>query len=1165
MTRTSDSPLPGTLRRVLDRYRRRWRAVNFQRGLFLTLGLVAGTVGLAVAADRLLRLEPTLRIAALAIIGLLFVVSLARWVLWPIARRISDRDAAIRVGRHFPEFEEDLVSAVELSADRRAAADGLSRSLVSAVLRRIAGRAAGSVDHRAAVPLRPMVLTAAVFLAVAGVLLAAYLVRPESIGNALARLFTPGSAVPYFSYTRLDVTPGNQVVRVGDTAAVRVNVAGRVPETARLDGRSGSGAVRATLPCAGGQADWKSGALFDDLVYRVAAGDALSDSYRVRVVPPPALRTRSAVLRDPAYAGAEEHAVENVQGTIELVDGMEVAMAGEPVARGADPKLLCEGVLAGPEGQYPMKPDARGVLRSPRFMPHKGGEYTMTLTDGYGLRSRTPDSVFLRVRPDAVPQVAITEPGHDLMILPGERVAVAAEAHDEFAVRGLVLCQRKVAPRTVSRDIPDAFEAGPWQRRTLKDGGVKAKTLGAKGELDIAAIGLAPGDSIEYMAEAADYAGDAAQRTGSSRIWRATMMSEAQHLELVNNRLRELQTELLRRAAEQRAEAARVADLAAKPPKDTADAQNAAAAQDARDRENALAQSTDQVARKFDALIPEVARNPSAPMETLSELERLGREVSSVATGPMAQASKSLGQAAQGQEGQPQQSSLQQAEQSESQAADKLDALARAAERLQRTTALARLANEADRLAARQREVKASTEALAPKTAARRPDQLDEKSRDAVDRLASAEKSVKAGVDALKGDIQQTAASLEYQSPADAEAAREAAEKIETDKLSDTADKLAGQLKQNTLFSSIPPQESVASSLSEVAKILRQAGQAEPMAALTREIQEFIRRQKEINAQTEAAIRKPDAGPKPDVHGARQAGLGRDVGEEAAAVQELAEEIENFQSQTAVRLDKAAGEMRAGAKDLYASEFPDGLDHGKQALKLLEDASRELGQEAGQMGQAGRARQSMAAMLLLQKVLTGQKQVNRDTAAADEERTTDAPALRHPTGELAERQSGLRQDARRLQDMLSSMPRAAAPVIVAGDKMDVSRKALAEGDTGATTRIVQRQIVAALESLMADQQGSMASGSGMSAAMARMMAMLRMLQMQPGPRPGGFTGGTNAPIMPANLDKAGDEEWRRTRSRFEGSLSEGAEESYPVQFRDLLNSYFDRLRKEPPR
>jgi hypothetical protein len=53
--------------------------------------------------------------------------------------------------------------------------------------------------------------------------------------------------------------------------------------------------------------------------------------------------------------------------------------------------------------------------------------------------------------------------------------------------------------------------------------------------------------------------------------------------------------------------------------------------------------------------------------------------------------------------------------------------------------------------------------------------------------------------------------------------------------------------------------------------------------------------------------------------------------------------------------------------------------------------------------------------------------------------------------------------------------------------------------------------------------------------------------------------------MPANVDKAGEEEWRRTHSRFEGSLSEGAEEKYPVQFRDLLNSYFDRLRKEPPK
>jgi hypothetical protein len=76
-----------------------------------------------------------------------------------------------------------------------------------------------------------------------------------------------------------------------------------------------------------------------------------------------------------------------------------------------------------------------------------------------------------------------------------------------------------------------------------------------------------------------------------------------------------------------------------------------------------------------------------------------------------------------------------------------------------------------------------------------------------------------------------------------------------------------------------------------------------------------------------------------------------------------------------------------------------------------------------------------------------------------------------------------------------------------------------------------------------------------------------MMQMmsRPGMRPGGFTGGTNAAILPAAVDRVGDEEWRRVVSRFADQLATGAEAQYPVEFRELLQAYFESLRMEPAR
>jgi len=1157
-------PLPTALGRLFGRYRRRWRFFRFQGGLFLMLFLVAAAVGLAMAADRLLRLGSTPRVVALAIVVATFLGALGRWVVWPLVRRIGDRDAAVRLGRHFPPMEEDLVSAVELSASSERGENAVSRSLIVSVLARIAGRAAGEVNPRAAVSPRPVLLALAALAAIAAVLGAAWHFRQPSVENALLRLFQPMRAVPYFSYTTVTVEPGDQVIRVGDAANVRVVLAGRPVETALLEARNGSGTLRVTLPSADGQAEWQSGALFEDLAYRVLAGDAVSEWHRVRVIPPPALRNRSALLRDPDYAGAGERTVESIQGPLEIVEGTAVILRGDPVARGEDSKFACTGDLVAGTERTALTANRDGLLESPPFVPHASAEYLIALCDGFGLASRTPDSIFIRVTPDAVPQVTITEPARDMLILSGEQVEVTAEARDEFGVRGLVLAQRKVKGAKAPADAaavepgPPAGEASPWQRRTLQPGGPQVRTLSAQATLDLDAMDLAPGDAVEYVAEASDYGGGERDRRGTSRIYRVTRISESDHLERITGRLRDLQVELLRRAAEQRAEAGKVDALAA-----TAQAATVAeAAQQARDREAALARDTESLARKFESLVPELARNPSAPADSMLAMERLGRAIASVASGPMGSAAQSLSQAAEAKPSE-QTPPLREAEKAEKDAAERLESLAQAAERLRRDTVLQQLADDAERLAAQQRDLKATAATVAPKTAGRLPEALGPHEKDALERLTAGEQSVRTGVETLSGDILRAATSLAFTAPADAEAAKEAGEKLQSDKTAERAGELAKRMERNVLFSSLPNHDAIADKLTEVAETLRAATKADQMESVAREIEEFIKRQKAINASTEEGI--ANAAALAVAQGGHQAALARDVSEQAGALEWLAREIEGFQSATAVRLNAAAVEMKAGASELYAAAFPRGLDHGKRALALLEQAGSQFKGESGTMASAAQQQQSLAALLLLQKILIGQKKVNRDTAADDETRSKEAAAFSRLAADLAGRQSTLRSDARRLGEMLASYPQAAAPVRMAGDKMGTVRAALAAGDTGKDTRIVQREVVALLESLMQSQASGMGGASGsMSLAQMRMLAMLQMMQ-QIGTSPGGFAGGTNAPLLPTSVDKTGDEAWRKTHSRFEERLSEGSQEAYPAALRGLLNAYFDHLRKEPMR
>ena len=1138
--------LPVTLRRTLDGYRHRRRSVAVLLGGFLSLAVCVGSVAAAVAADRLFRLGVAARGALRMAIGAAFLFCLGRWVLWALVRRLSDRRAAMRLGHRFPGLEEDLVTAVELSSSDTAAR-GVSRSLISSALRAIARRA-HALDVRRAVPLRPVLETAGVLLTVLLVLGGAYWFRPEAVRNALARLVLADGSVPFFSYVKLRLTPRDRaVIAKGDRVDVKGAVSGRTVARARFEWAYRGDSRRVSLPCAGGVAEWKSGPLYENLRYRMSAGDARSEWRRVRVVPSPALLSKSAVLRTPAYAGAVETRVKDVLGALEIVAGTALAIQAEPVSRGSDPRFACNGLMRLGDVSQPLLRGDSGVLRSAFFKPAHSGELAIELTDGFGLQNRSPESVFVKVTPDRRPGVRIVRPGRDLALLLCDRVAVEAIARDEFGLRQLDLMWR-IAPGVTSEE-----QAPPWRRMPLVEGSSRTSELTARTELNLAALGLAAGDRLEYRAMASDYAGDPVLRRAFSSTYRVVVISETEHLERVLSRLREVQLELLRLAAGEKTQAVRAGNLAEQAKGTPVHQESREAGQ----RELRNAGKTGSVADKVDGMLPELARNPSAPTGLLADLERLARAIQSVAAKPMKSAARDFAQAAASGQGRQkeQASSLQKAGRSAEEAARQLEQLARLAERLRRHSILDKLAADAERLAAQQRAVRETASAVAVKTAGRRRDELAPELDRAVGRLALEQMAVESGVDHLASDLRRAAESLAFSNISDAATAEAAGEKIQSDKLQARTAAVRRNVGDNILFSEMPAQAAVADDLEGVAAILRRRAETDEMEQIAKVLEEFIKRQTGINGGIEEAIAEKNSPDRSQDVAGRQSELRRDVAEQASALHWLAREIALFESATAAKLDAAAKEMAAGADDLYVVLLPRGLEHGRRALALLIDAREEFKEERRQMSQQAQQMQALEELLLLQRILVGQKKVNRDTVQADKGHTGEPQTFNRSVTGLAGRQTGLKVETKRLQRMLARMPPAAAVIGTAGAKMGVSRLALSAGDTGRETRVVQRQIVAILEKFMQENQGKY-GGQGMGGK--RMMALMQML----GGGGGGFEGGRNAPVMPRAVGRADDDTWLRGRARFEGRLASGFEATCPPEFRGLVDAYFDRLRRE---
>ncbi len=1129
--------LPRTVERVISGYRRRWRLVRVHSGFFLTVAILGSATGAAVAADRLLRLVPTARLVAFAAIVVCAVACLSWLVAWPALRRLRDRQAAAELGQRFPEAQEDLVSAVELSRERHAASPGLIRS----ALERIAERTKW-VDYRAAVPLRPVAVVVAAAAVVVAAFLVAYRFRPEAVSNALLRLFRPSEEIPYFCYTKLSISPGDTVLCRGDELTLKVVTTRRPARLARLYlVKNGKERRRVELPCEDGVASWKSGPLFDDIRYRVAAGDALSPWHHVRVVPPPAVKKLSAIVQAPDYAGKREKRLDEVAGSLEVIRGSTISLVVTPSRRGDGPKFRCGGEIRFDGKTIALQPQPDGSLVSGAFVPEASGRCAIALSDGFGLKSKSADGLALKVVADEVPRVVIERPGRDLFALPHQRLTVEATAEDEFGIRALTIAFRSLRGGEPER----------WKAQLLAEGGPDKPRLRGQWGVDLEQFGLSPGQVLEYRAEAADFAGEALFRRGRSRTFRVTILSEMEHLEMVMRQMREMAVELLRRAAAQNAQASEAGRLA------EAAAERAVGeeARRARDRQLNELRRAAQLSRRLKALTPQLAQNPATPERTLAAMERVSRALTSVANGSMRNAANQFGQAATSNTPIPM---LRGAGNEASEAARQLEHLARVVEGLARGGILERLASKADAIAARQRGLRENLLPIARKSLGADPSSLSKDERGKLERLASAQEAVGKDIEELSREIARAAGELAFSSTADAATASKAHEKLKNDKVAERAERVARRLKENALFSQLPEQEGVAHSLNEVADILRQRVGSEQLDALARELEEFIRRQKEVNSAIDLAIKKDEKALRPPQLGTRQSDLQRDVLEQAAALFWLARELAGFRSRTANLLEAAGKEMGLGASALFQRDLPTGLDHGKRALAILEQAREQFRSESQQLQQAAMNAQVLEAILLLQRCILGQKRVIELTTYADRLREKAHEDFDRMAVRVGKNQADVETDTKKLRKKLSArFPRAAAVTGKAAEKMALSRIALGAGDTGKETREVQRMALALLEQLISDPR------NGLCGACAGAQGMMGM--MAAGATAGGFTGGANAPIFPATLGEAANETWRRVHERFTEKLGAAADVHVPPRFRELLDAYYETLRKEATR
>ena len=329
------------------------------------------------------------------------------------------------------------------------------------------------------------------------VLLTLSLLSPRDVLYHADRILFPWENRAYLLFSvRYSVDPGNVNVLAGSDQRVSVSVSGKLRSCViRYSAGERQTMTEEMTLLTNTSTNSVYGFLFREVNRPFDYGVSMtlerkrkiieSPRYSVGVFYSPVLARISVLYRYPAYTGLDPKLQEE-SGDVEAVRGTTAeirADASEDLS-----SAVC--YLAG----VPVRCETRGSRIVLAFRVNEDAEYWFKLKDANAMTNVMPVHYAVRVLPDGLPRVRIVRPGRDLEVTAEENVPVSVEASDDNLVRSVRLVRWKVAAyseQAGSTNVTPLFDGG--RREVRQDIG-----------LDLAGIGLSPGDTIHYYADADD-------------------------------------------------------------------------------------------------------------------------------------------------------------------------------------------------------------------------------------------------------------------------------------------------------------------------------------------------------------------------------------------------------------------------------------------------------------------------------------------------------------------------------------------------------------------------------------------------------------------------------------------------------------------------------------
>lgn len=427
-------------------------------------------------------------------VGLALLVGYPLYVAYEIFRRreeFGQEHVARLIEEGHPELDNALINAVQFQP-----AMGTADDMQSALMQREIDRAEKAVSSTPVAEgvsrvgeqkaLRWMLVALAIWC-VGSILF------PGAVSAVIPRLLAPwmDDVTPPFSLTKIQITPAGATVRYGGAVQVLATIGGPVPENMVLATKTDKGTWQ-ELPLESiepGKYGLTLSNLHEDTWFYARGGGARSVRYEIKVLLPPVMQSLEAHYKYPAYANKPEftttvseegiHGLRDTQVQLKLKGNRGLAK-GEMLISYADGKS--QTVSLSPDAK-----DPQTLIGN--FAVTGSGKYKIALTsDDDQLNSEAAQGKIV-LDHDEHPSVYFTEPEQEIVVTPTMKVRVGVEADDDIGIQ-------KVNLHRVINNISDSglplYNDAPIKRVD--------KNL----VMDMADLGVRPGDEITYYAEAFD-------------------------------------------------------------------------------------------------------------------------------------------------------------------------------------------------------------------------------------------------------------------------------------------------------------------------------------------------------------------------------------------------------------------------------------------------------------------------------------------------------------------------------------------------------------------------------------------------------------------------------------------------------------------------------------